>query len=380
MSWLLASGGGDAREIVTETLPVVAKLLDARAVVLVSDHPALGGAARFTAPHPAGPGPLPADHADTLAEHVHAAAADQLPTGVLRHLPELGAALLVVPLPRHGQPCGSLAALVPDPIRTDGSDLAILGTVGNQLAGAIESAYRLERSRTHNHMLRETRHELVAAREREVLAEERQRIARDLHDSVAQHVLSMGMQVETTRLASDDPDTVARLTEIKSLARTTVDRIRTAIFALGDTDELSPGLVGALRRLGEQHQVHGLAIGVRVVGPPVGLPGCVERALYGAAKEALFNSVVHAEATRASVHLAYEPEQVRLVVTDNGAGRAAELRAALESARRGPHSGYHRGLGNIDDRVRVVGGRLRITDARGGGVRLQVEVPVGADD
>lgn len=375
MSWLLASGDGDGVRIVAETLPVVAKLLDARAVLLVSDHPGLRGADRLAAAHPSGPAPLPRDLIDTLAEHVLAATVDQLPTGTLRRLPELGAALLVVPLPRNGQPCGSLAALVPDPVRVDGTDLAILGTVGNQLAGAIESAYRLAESTARTTMLRETRHELVTAREREVLAGERQRIARDLHDSVAQHVLSMGMQVEAARLSSAEPATVAALTEIKSLARSTVDRIREAIFALGDADELGPGLVPALRRLGEQHRLHGLAIGVRVVGPPVGLPSRVERALFGAAKEALFNTVLHADATRASVHLAFEPGRVRLQVTDNGDGRAAVLRAALERCRSGPRSGYHRGLGNIDDRVREAGGRLRITDAPGRGVRLQVEVP-----
>ena len=247
-------------------------------------------------------------------------------------------------------------------------------------AGAIESAYRLERSQTHNRLLRETRHELVAAREREVLAEERQRIARDLHDSVAQHVLSMGMQVETARLSSTSPETVEQLTGIKSLARTTVDRIRAAIFALGDADELGPGLAAALRRLGEQHRVHEIAIGVRVVGGPSALPSCVERALYGAAKEALFNTVVHAEATRASVHLAYERDRVRLTVTDNGGGRAADLRAALVASRGTPRDGYHRGLGNIEDRVLGVGGALRISDAPGGGVRLQVVVPVGDRD
>lgn len=364
VSWLLASGGEDAGQIVAETLPVVARLLDARVVLLVSDHPGLGG--DFVASHGESP--------SSLVEYVRTA--DQLPTGVLRHLPELGAALLVVPLPRHGEPCGSLAALVPDPIRTDGTDLAILGTVGNQLAGAVESAHRLAQAVNRTRALRETRSELAAARERELLATDRHRIARDLHDSVAQHVLSMGMQVETCRVSSTEPEVVEQLAGIKSLARTTVDRIREAIFALGDADELAPGLVPALRRLGEQHRAHGLAIAVKVAGDPAGLPACLERALYATAKEALFNTVVHADATRATVRLAYGTDRVRLAVSDDGTGRAMALRSALEAARQGPRSGYHRGLGNIDDRVRGVGGRLRISDVPGGGVRLSVVVPV----
>lgn len=398
VSWLLASAGGDPRRTVQETLPFVAQLLDARVVALVADHPGLGGVVDVTAMHPATAGPLDPELSRAVLAHVARLAGEDLLAGVMRHVQELGAALLVVPLPRGGRTCGCVAALVPDTVRVDGTDLAILGTVSNQLAGAIESGWRLDESETmraaassaasdaaaqaaalerRNRMLRETRHELLAVREAQVLAEERQRIARDLHDSVAQHVLSMGMQVEWCRTASTEPDVVERLTEVKALARTTVDRIRQAIFELAGADELGPGLVPALRRLADQHRVDGLAVRVRVVGDRQPLPSVVERTLYMVAKEALFNTVVHAEATRVSLHLSLGVELVRLTVTDDGRGRAAHLQSCLDEARRGCTSGYHRGLGNIDERARLVGGALTITDAPRRGVRLQVVVPAG---
>lgn len=282
---MLADAAGDARHLVDSTLPVIAQLLEAEAVVLVSAHPGLGGARTCVRSlHPRRPGP----DDEQLAEELVRLAEQQLvpdcpPTGVLRLVPELGSVLLLAPLPRSGRADGYVVASVPPSARPDGNDLAILGTLTNQLAGAIESSRRLAESETsrraahaalqaadeqahalerRNELLRQTRHELVTAREQQVLAEERQRIARDLHDSVAQHVLSMGMQVEWCRTTSDQPVVVERLADVKALARSTVDRIRSAIFELSNGDDLQTyGLLPALRRLAEQHRGHGLDIG-----------------------------------------------------------------------------------------------------------------------
>jgi len=69
---------------------------------------------------------------------------------------------------------------------------------------------------------------------------------------------------------------------------------------------------------------------------------------------------------------------VQVRVTDNGQGRAEHLLGRLQQARQGCADGYHRGLSNIDERVRHVDGRLSISDAPGGGVRLEVRVPTPA--
>ena len=371
---------------------MIAQLLDAQIVALASDHPAFGGGrVEVVVLDPTSAGT--AELGRIVLEH----ALLRNPSAGQQRLPGVGGSLLVAPLPLDGRPCGFVAVLVPKGVSVDGTDLAILGTVTNQLAGAIESRRRLADSEElrraattaledaatqaaalerRNRMLRETRHELVTVREGQVLAEERQRIARDLHDSVAQHVLSMGMQVESCRITSTEPEVIAQLTEVKNLARTTVGRIRQAIFELGGSDELGPGLITALRRMAAQHQVHGLDTAVRVVGTRQRLPASTERALFMAAKEALFNTVIHAEASRVSVHLAFGDEAVRLLVTDNGLGRATHLRDCLEQARLGCTSGYHRGLGNMDERIRLVGGRMTIIDAPGRGVRVGATVPI----
>ena len=402
VSWVLADAPGDARYLVDSTLPVIAQLLGARAVVLVSEHPALGGArVCVRSLHPGDPGPLDESRSDLLVQHAERLAATSPPTGLMRVVPELGSTLLLAPLPRSGRRDGYVVASLATSHSPDATDLAILGTLTNQLAGAIESCRRLAESEVsrraasaalqeadaqalalerRNALLKQARYDLVAAREDQVLADERQRIARDLHDSVAQHVLSMGMQVEWCRTACEQPDVVERLTDVKELARSTVDRIRQAIFELSGTDELQPGgLPAALRRLGEQHRSHGLGISVRVRGA-LELPRGVEHALYMVAKEALFNTVLHAEATRATVHLLLRRTGVRLQVSDDGVGTAAQLQQCLRQAQRHDHDGYHRGLPNLEERARQVGGVLALSDVRPRGVRLQVTVPLHPDD
>lgn len=360
----------------------------------MSAHPGLGGArVCLTTAHPLDPRPVDDRLAGSLVDAAEAVLEQCPPGGLLRLVPELGAVLLLAPLPGRADSSGYVVAAVPPSARPDGNDLAILGTLTNQLAGAIESSRRLAASEAsrlaadealrsadrqaaalerRNALLKQARHELVGAQERQVVAEERQRIARDLHDSVAQHVLSMGMQVEWCRTTSEQPEVVERLGEIKDLARSTVHHIRSAIFELSTADGLPRGL--GLQRLADQHRVHGLHIEVRAGDVPA-LPAAVEKTLYMVAKEALFNTVIHAEAERAWVELGADDREVRVRVSDDGSGRAAELLRCLEHARRSCADGYHRGLVNIEQRAHSAGGQLVVEDLPGRGVALEVRVP-----
>jgi signal transduction histidine kinase len=101
----------------------------------------------------------------------------------------------------------------------------------------------------------------------------------------------------------------------------------------------------------------------------------VERALYLVVREALFNTVIHAEATRARVSVMQDEGQVRVVVSDDGGGTAEQLQQWLQEA--GHRSdGYHRGLANIDERARLLGGRLSFSDVPGGGLQVEVCLPL----
>ena len=132
VSWVLADSPGDPGYLVESTLPVIAQLLGARAVIFVSEHPAFGGS-RVCVVHP---GPLDERFAEVLQRTAVGVAADCPPTGVMRALPELSATLLLAPMPRSGGGDGYVVAAVPAQAKADGTDLAILGTLTNQLAGA----------------------------------------------------------------------------------------------------------------------------------------------------------------------------------------------------------------------------------------------------
>jgi hypothetical protein len=289
------------------------------------------------------------------------------------------------PLPRGGRRAGFVAAAVPLRGSADDTDLAILGTVTNLLAGAVESSHRLAESEAlqraadvalqeaalhaealarRNRLLKEARHELVVSRERELVADERQRIARDLHDSVAQHVLSMGMQVEWCRTSTSAPELAERLGEVKELARSTVRRIREpSSSSRAGTGPERAGLPAALQRLARQHGVHGLSIEVAVDEPLPGLPVAVERTLFMVAKRRCSTR----SCTRRSAVLGCTSPPLPRASTSSSptvsaAGRAAPLPGAVPAQllRRLPSgAGEHGGQGAGGGRPAAAGRHAR---------------------
>ena len=168
----------------------------------------------------------------------------------------------------------------------------------------------LAQSEARNAELLATQRELGAAQRHQVLDSERHRIARELHDSVAQTVLSAGMQIEVCRseveaLAAAG-DLVDRLDLAKDLTRSATEQLRSAIYALnhpGDAHRSS--LPEMLEQLATVHMPEDLRVTLRVDGTAAELPSDVEHALLRIAGEALFNTAMHGNATRAIVRLSY---------------------------------------------------------------------------
>ena len=309
---------------------------------------------------------------------------------------------VVVPLVVDGEPVGALVACGGPRRRATAADLAILRIVANQSAVALLSEHLLARSEglrrqteelyaqaqqraldlaERHEQLAEAERRLDVAVQREAVDAERHRIARELHDSVAQHVLSAGMTIEWCRPeVAHHSEVYERLGHAKALTREAVERLRGAIHALssdghGDGDGL-PALLG---RLSDVAPVPGLAVAVRVEGRPRELPAEVEHSLFRIASECLFNTARHAQATRSTVRLAYRPAELRLSVADDGCGDPDVLRRALRASG-DRDDGYHRGLGNIASRCGEMGATVRFTRARMGGVRVEVRVPWDAVD
>ncbi len=299
---------------------------------------------------------------------------------------------LHVPIRLDGRVVGSVIAWTPPERQVDDTDHSVLRILAGQTAAALQNCALLDHSarlharttrqadalKARNDELLHTQAELGAARQREVLDNERHRIARELHDSVTQYAVSAGMHIELVRSEIGDDRLRAQLGTAKDLTRRAVEQLRSAIYALsnGDGCGADEDLPAMLRRLSGVHMPDELRVEVRIGGKPVALPTECEQSLVRIAGEALFNTAVHAEAGRAVVRLAYRCDGIRLTISDDGAGRPEEVRRSLRAATMATPSGEHRGLVNMQARARELGGSLTFRRARLGGLQVQVDIPV----
>lgn len=299
---------------------------------------------------------------------------------------------LHVPIRLDGRTVGGFVAWTPPERHIDDTDHSVLRILAGQTASALQNCALLERAerlhartaaqaedlRVRNDELMLTQQALGAARQREVLDNERHRIARELHDSVTQYALSAGMHIELCRSEITEPVLLQHLDTAKDLTRRAVEQLRSAIYALNDDDHADKDLPSMLRQLSTVHMPDELRVEVTIGGAPVPLPHEHEQSLFRIAGEALFNTAMHASASRAVVRLAYADGRVRLSISDDGGASPEQIRRTLRAASvRGP-SGEHRGLVNMDARAREMGGTLRFRRSRIGGLQVQVDVPIGA--
>jgi signal transduction histidine kinase len=208
-------------------------------------------------------------------------------------------------------------------------------------------------------------------REGERAALERQRIARDLHDSVSQSLFSTTLHVRTAQhaLELEELDSTGpvgeQLSEIGQLTRGALAEMRALIFELRPGALAEEGLVTAVTKQAAALSAReGLAI--EVDGPDERLPlePEVEEQLYRLGQEALANVVKHARATSATVRIAATDDTVSVEVSDDGRG--------FDPAAVGPD---HFGLRSMRGRVADLGGRLQVTSTPGRGTVLRVEIP-----
>lgn len=240
-----------------------------------------------------------------------------------------------------------------------------------------EAHQQAEQLSARNAELQSTQQQLIAARQREVVDSERHRIARELHDSVTQSVLSAGMHIEMCRSQDLAPEVGEQLDVAKGLVRGAVDQLRSVIHALNHEGESQrSSLPELLEQLSSVHLPDELSIDVRIEGQPVDLSPAAEHSLFRLAGEALFNSALHGHAGRALIRLAYRPEKLALSVSDDGCGSPETLRKALRVACARDLDGSHRGLANMQARAAELGGALTVRRSRMGGVEVHATVPL----
>jgi signal transduction histidine kinase len=216
-----------------------------------------------------------------------------------------------------------------------------------------------------------------AEREREAaarvaVAEERARIARELHDVVAHAVSVMVLQVGAIRHKL--PDALAEdrdaLRSVERAGRTALAEMRRLLAAMrreGDQAEFSPqpGLDGLDSLLDEIGRA-GLPVELRVDGDPFPLPRGVDLSAYRIVQEGLTNALKHAQASNADVTVCYRPDELEIEVRDNGHGSATS-------------DGLGHGLIGVRERVKIYGGKMSAGTAINGGFVLSTRLPLGQD-
>jgi signal transduction histidine kinase len=222
-----------------------------------------------------------------------------------------------------------------------------------QVVAADERATHAERQR--------------AAAARVAVAEERARIARELHDIVAHSVSVMVLHVGAVRHKL--PDTLAEeaaaLRGVEGAGRTALAEMRQLLGAMHDGDDVElaphPGL-GDLPVLAAEVGRAGLAVRLHIEGECVPLPEAIDLSAYRIVQEGLTNALKHAHASHADVTVRYGPGELRIEVRDDGRGA--------------PDDGLGHGLVGIRERVKIYGGEMTAGAMAGNGFVLSTRLPL----
>lgn len=204
---------------------------------------------------------------------------------------------------------------------------------------------------------------------REAVVAERNRIARDLHDSVAHALTLMTLQAGAARERADGP-IVEPLGVIEREGRRALADMHRSLRLLGDAGDgalESPGIKD-LDDLLVRVRASGLDVSASLVGQLDDLPASVSSTAYCVVQEALTNAVKHSGAQHALVELERSPHELTIRVRDDG-GRPGDARAAVGSGR---------GLAGLRERVSLFEGSLLVAPAESSGWRLQATIPLQA--
>jgi signal transduction histidine kinase len=253
-----------------------------------------------------------------------------------------------VPLIAKGKLIGVLRLDHPQPGYFNQGHARIALAFANQAAVAIENA------------------RLYGQAQQLAVLEERQRLARELHDSVSQALYGMTLGTRTARaLVTQDPGRAQEaLDYVLALTEAAFAEMRALIFELRPDSLEQEGLVAALTKQADLLRArHHLEVETEFCDEPgVALP--IKEALYRIAQEALNNTVKHAQARRVRVQLARKHEAIVLDVEDDGAGFDPS----------GAFPG-HLGLRGMHERATGAGGTLEVRAQPGGGTLVHVRIP-----
>ncbi|MFZ0661814.1 MAG: two-component regulator propeller domain-containing protein [Acidobacteriaceae bacterium] len=212
----------------------------------------------------------------------------------------------------------------------------------------------------------------VESRFNAVLAE-RNRIAREIHDTLAQGFVAVSVQLQIVGRTLSQPSDTARqhLDEAEELVRTGLEDARHAIWELRSQNPENQDLAAQLAQLSERLTASfEIKTRVEVHGTYHPLPARTESELLRIAQEALTNVVRHAAATEVEIQLHFTRRRVKMIIADNGRGFPGDAPSIPDG---------HFGITGMSERAQQIGGSLKVTSREGEGTRVHVEAPTGSE-
>lgn len=256
---------------------------------------------------------------------------------------------------------GDLSRRVP---RWANDEIGELSTAFNRMMDSLQQAQEEQRERA------ELRERYVSG---VILAQEseRQRIARELHDSTSQSLTSLLVGLQNLKVAVNSPQCDRPIEELRQVVGRTLDEVRTLSWRLRPSALDDLGLVSALHHyIEDYHERYGIQVDFFVRGLQGRLPPEMETSIYRIVQEGLTNIARYAQTDHASIILNRRQEEIRLIIEDNGIGFDPLL---VEAQNRSL------GLQGIRERAALLGGSLTIESQPGMGTSLFVEIPYTAD-
>jgi signal transduction histidine kinase len=284
--------------------------------------------------------------------------------------PEGGSGCILLPLHDGVAPVGWLEIYLQADTSPDADELTLLETIGKEVAEAIVGARR--RSREERAL-----YELERA-----IADERARIARDIHDGLAQSLAFRRMRIDLWQEWIEDNPARLRdeLQDFKRDLREEIQELRRAIFALRPMEFDEYGFLGGLHRyILEFAGQHGWQADVDLSRAPATLTRELEATTFRIVQEALTNAAKHAQATQIGVSLSETDGGLRVVVTDNGRGFDPGERRSTPGDSPAMAGYEHVGLRQMRERLAALRGQLTILSRPGAGAEVRAWLPLPPD-
>jgi two-component system, NarL family, sensor histidine kinase DegS len=207
--------------------------------------------------------------------------------------------------------------------------------------------------------------------------EERKRIAREIHDGLAQTMANVVLRTEIAeRMLSKEAYSGVKeeLVDLKGQVRSGIEEVRKIIFNLRPMALDDLGLVPTLRKFVQDYEEKAkIRTRFELVGKDFRLPSGMEVAVYRLVQEAFSNVMKHAQASHVTLELAFQQQMVKITVTDNGVGFATDIIGKKID------KGTHFGLIGMRERVELLEGRLEIQSEVGGGTKVSMVIPITSE-